>query len=284
MTTVRLASIRLTGEIVTFGCMLALLTAIVLIETGTAGPGTCMLIAAAIVTVTAMAVPHAFWLQADANGLTMTRLLVRRTYPWRAVQGLAMKFDEESETGTHRVTLRLRLTDPQGLYWGPLLGKLTTTDDDLPRGTEPRALADLFALFGRHGLPVDKPAFANAVLSAHGLPPLPPQLARLVPTGPVPTPQQAYAGAPSIEDERRKLLSKRRVIPAGPPRKQREYLLRYAAMSDRASLQTHDARLEDSTRALFAAHQLAKHDRVVADSDPRGYVRQQYLIWHSSRP
>ncbi|WP_225094508.1 hypothetical protein [Streptomyces sp. CoH27] len=279
MTTVRLAFMRRTGEMVFYGCILAFLTVIVLSETGTAGPGTCMLIAAVIVAVIAAATPHTYWLRADANGLTMTRLLVRRTYPWPAVHGLTMWFQEEAETGAHRVTLRLRLTDPPGLNWGPLLGKLTVTDDDLPRGTEPRALADLFALFGTYGLHVDRTEFADAVLAAHGLPPLPPQPARHVPTGPVPTPQQAYADAPSIEDERRHL----RTRPAFP-RKQREYLLRYAAMSDRASLQTDDTVSKDVVRALRTAGQLAEHDQVVADGDPRGYVRQQYLVWRSRRP
>ncbi|WBO68672.1 PH domain-containing protein [Streptomyces camelliae] len=278
MTTVRLAFMRPTWEMVLYGCLPALLTVIVLSETGTAGPRTAMLIAAGIVVI-AGATPHTYWLRADANGLTMTRLLVRRTYPWPAVHGLRMRFREDGEVGGRYVTLQLRLTDPPGLHWGPFLGKLTVSDGDLPRGTEPRALADLFALFGTYGLHVDHPEFANAVLAAHRLPPLPPQPVRRVPTGPVPTPQQAYADAPSIEDERRHLRHR-----PSFPRKLREYLLRCAAMSDRVALQTDDTVSADVVRALREADQLAEHDQVVADDDRRGYVRQQYLIWRNSRP
>ncbi|MFJ2868065.1 hypothetical protein [Kitasatospora sp. NPDC087314] len=278
MTTVRLAFMRRRGDAVGLGCVLALVTVIALGETGAVGTGGCLLVAAAIVAAAALGGPRSCWLQADDTGLTLVRLLVRRGYGWPEIRGLAMEFDEEAETGAHRLTLRLRLAEPRGRHWGPFLGRLPVTGDARPRGTEPRALAELFALFGRRGLPVDRPEFADAVLAAHGLPPLPDQPAPRVPAGPVPAPGQAYADAPGIEDERRHLDAQRRIATA-PPRLRREFLLRRAAMCDRVALRGGDADPEQVAGAVLTAHQLAEHDRVTADDDPRGYVRQQYRAW-----
>ncbi|SOB86322.1 hypothetical protein [Streptomyces sp. 1331.2] len=173
MTTVRLAPVRRVGNAVGGGCLVALGAVIVLSETGATCVAATLLIGAAIVAAVALVVPRTFRLREEEQGLVMVRLLVAKRHPWQQIQGLSMEFDEDSENGAHSVRIRLRLADRPGRNCGPLLAELPVTDDDSPRGFEPRALAELFALFGRHGLPVDRPEFANAVLSAHGLPLLP---------------------------------------------------------------------------------------------------------------
>ncbi|MFF7994544.1 hypothetical protein ACFZDG_32780 [Kitasatospora xanthocidica] len=277
MTTVRLAFMRRWADAVGIGCVLGLVTAVVLSETGAAGLGTTLLIAAAVAAVTGAAGPRTFLLREEETGLTLVRLLVPTHYPWSQIRGLAMDFGAEEDSGAHRVRLRLRLADPPGRFRGPLLGELTITEDDRPRGVEPRALAELFALFGRHGLPVDRPEFANAVLSAHGLPPLPPPPVRTVPVGPVPTPEEAYARAPAEAEERRH-LDAYRSRSNEPLRRRRAHLLRLAALRDREALGAGDADPAKAAEARFAARRLTEHDGVTAeDADLRGYVRQQYL-------
>ncbi|MFI8460683.1 hypothetical protein [Kitasatospora sp. NPDC085464] len=183
MTTVRLAFMRRRVDAIGVGCLLALIAVIVLSGTGAAGVGPTLLIGAAIAAAAAVGGPRTFWLREEETGLTVVRLLVPKHYTWSQIGGIAMDFAEEPETSAHQVRLRLRLVDPPGRFCGPFLGELTITDDDRPRGVEPRALAELFALFGRHGLPVDRPEFANAVLSAHALPPLPPPAVPTAPDG-----------------------------------------------------------------------------------------------------
>ncbi len=156
MTTVRLAFMRRLGDIIGVGCLLALATVIVISETDAASVGTTVLIAAVIVAVVTVGVPRTFWLREEETGLVVVRLLVAKHYAWSQIRGMSMEFHEETENGAHHVRLRLRLADPPGRHCGPFLGHLTLTDDDRPRGVEPRALAELFALFGRHGLPVDR--------------------------------------------------------------------------------------------------------------------------------
>ncbi|GAB7183818.1 hypothetical protein ATKI12_3649 [Kitasatospora sp. Ki12] len=282
MTTLRLAFMRRWADAAGIGCVLGLITVIVLSETGATGVGTTLLTAAAVAAVTGAAGPRTFRLREEEAGLTLVRLLVPTHYTWEQIRGLAMDFGEEQDGGAHRVRLRLRLADPPGRFQGPLLGELTVTEDDRPRGVEPRALAELFALFGRHGLPVDRPEFANAVLSAHGLPPLPPPPVRSVPVGPVPTPEEAYAHAPAEAAERRD-LDAYRSRSNEPLRRRREHLLRLAALRDRAALGVGDADAAQVAEARFAARRLTEHDGVTAeDADLRGYVRQQYLNRHRS--
>ncbi|MEU8923590.1 hypothetical protein AB0D10_22045 [Kitasatospora sp. NPDC048545] len=279
MTTVRLAFMRRWVDIIGVGCIPALITVIVLSETGAAGVGTTMLTGAAVVAAVTACAPRTFWVREHETGLTVVRLLVPKHYTWAEIRGLAMEFGEETETGARLVRLRLRLVDPPGRFRGPFLGELTVKDDDGPRDVEPRALAELFALFGRHGLPVDRPEFANAVLSAHGLPPLPPPPVRTVPTGPVPTPEEAYADAPAVAEEAR-YVDAHRSRSNEPPRRRREFLLRLAALRDRVAVGNTDADPGQVSSARIAARDLAEHDGVTpAEGDARGYVRQQYAEW-----
>ncbi|MER7583728.1 hypothetical protein [Kitasatospora sp. NPDC097691] len=201
MTTVGLAFMRRRVEAIGVGCVLALIAVIVLSETGATGVGATLLIGAAIAAAVSVGGPRTFRLREEETGLTVVRLLVPKHYAWSQISGMAMDFGEEPETSAHRVRLRLRLVDPPGRFCGPFLGELTIADGDRPRGVEPRALAELFALFGRHGLPVDRPEFANAVLSAHGLPPLPPPPVRSAPDGPVPGPEESGPDAPAAAQE-----------------------------------------------------------------------------------
>lgn len=185
MTKVRLAFLGRKGEAFAAACMLDLLVATVLTMAGISLSDNVLFLVVLIMVLTivglTLMVPGAFWLQADDDGLTLVRLLLfRRTLPWSAVQGLAMRFHEEDEPYRHRLTLCVRLPDARDKdrFPGAFIGTNTITDDDRPRGTEPRELAHLFALFGERGLPVDKPEFADSVLAAHGLPPLPAQPTR----------------------------------------------------------------------------------------------------------
>ncbi|MEU9076952.1 hypothetical protein [Kitasatospora sp. NPDC048538] len=177
VTTVRLGGIRPQADVIGCGCLLAMLTAIVLSTTGAVSTGPCLLIAAGIVAAVAVGVPRTSLLRADEQGLALVLLAVPRRYAWQDVRGLAVDVGEEPETGAHRAVVRLRLADRPagrgGRHRGPLLAVLALTEDDRTRGIERRELAELFALFGGRSLPVDRPDLANAVLAAHGLPALP---------------------------------------------------------------------------------------------------------------
>ncbi|MFI2612953.1 hypothetical protein [Kitasatospora sp. NPDC018614] len=265
------------------GCGLALVVMVALVGAGAAGAGEACLVGLLVGAAVAVAAPHTFWLREEEDGLTLVRGLVPRRYAWSEIRGLSMEFHEEVETSAHEVVLRLRLADPPGRSWGPLLGKVDVTDDDRPRGAEPRALAELFALFGRRGLPVDEPGFADEVLHVYGLPRMPPRPERCVPVGPVPTAAQAYAAAPGTEAEEAYLAGVRSTAKS-PPRRRRAYLLRAAAQADRLALAGGDADREEVVRARITADRLAEHDGVTAATadDARGYVRQQYLEWSRS--
>ncbi|MEE1781761.1 PH domain-containing protein [Streptomyces sp. SP17BM10] len=155
------------------GSLAGLLLAFTLAESGAVEhlgvlPSLLLVTAAAV----ALPAPRTFRLRADEQGLTLTRLLLSRRYRWQDVTGLEMDFGEDSESGSPRLALRLRLTTTRRTGCGPALGTLPTTGDRLPRGTEPPELADLFTLLDRHGVRLDAPHYAALVLSAHGRPPL----------------------------------------------------------------------------------------------------------------
>ncbi|MGW2376706.1 PH domain-containing protein [Kitasatospora sp. NPDC001683] len=269
------------GELIGVSSMVALVVAIVLTETETAETGAVFLVMAAIVAVAAFAAPHAYWLRADEDGLTLVRLLVPRRYAWADVRGLAMELGRDEENDGHHLTLRLRLAEPPGRFWGPRLGRIDVTEQDTPEGVPPRALAELFAVFGEHELTVDLPEFADEVLRVRGLPRLPPRPVWTPPVEGAPGPERAYAGAPEIEDERGDLevlgkAVKRRI------RLSREYLLRRAALSDRVFLRDGDGLA--LAIALRAAGQLVAHDQIEVEGDQRHYVRQQYRSWCTLNP
>ncbi|MFI9207456.1 hypothetical protein ACIGW7_04825 [Streptomyces sp. NPDC053253] len=94
-----------------------------------------------------------------------------------------------------------------------------------------------------------------------------------------PTPEQAYAGAPSVIDEIgwtvRTLADDPLTASTG-----REFWLRKAALLDRIVLGDDTAPAVDATdAALQAARQLMDFDDTAATCDPRHYVRQQYARW-----
>ncbi|MEU4303089.1 PH domain-containing protein [Kitasatospora aureofaciens] len=278
---VRLWFMQQRGELAGVGSMVGLVAAAVLTETGTVGGGAAFLVMAAIVAVAALAAPHAYWLRADEDGLTLVRLLVPRHYAWADVRGLAMELGRDEENDGHHLTLRLRLAEPPGRFWGPRLGRIDVTDEDTPEGVPPRALAELFAVFVEHELPVDLPEFANEVLRVRGLPRLPPLPLWAPPVEGAPDPEQAYADAPGIEEERQDLVAlgkavKRRV------RLGREHLLRRAALADRVFLRDGDGLA--LAIALGEAQRLVEHDRVRVEGDQRHYVRQQYLSRRTLNP
>ncbi|GAA2827679.1 hypothetical protein GCM10010441_60060 [Kitasatospora paracochleata] len=173
-TTVRLAFLwRAAG--LPIGSVLGLLTVVLLTGTGVVTgvvPG--LLALAATVAAAVLAVPHGYLLRADEHGVTLWRAGLPRRYPWSAVRGLAMVFWEDSDDRP-LLSLRLRTRTPRrpsgdGARWcGPALGTLVTAPGGRPRGGEPRALADLFALLAAHGIPLEEPAYAEQVLRAHGL-------------------------------------------------------------------------------------------------------------------
>lgn len=182
--TVRLAFLwRAAGAPV--GCLLALAMGIVLAQTGVAGrlgAVPALLLSGTAVLGVALPVPYGFWLRADTEGLTLVRALLPRHYPWQDIVGLTMETDEDPDSGAARLVLLLRLapaprsaaarSERERRIHGPVLGALGTTPDGLPRGTEPRHLAELFDLLRRHGVPLEDPRYADAVLTAHGYPAL----------------------------------------------------------------------------------------------------------------
>ncbi|MFD8702830.1 hypothetical protein ACFV1W_09470 [Kitasatospora sp. NPDC059648] len=269
------------GELVGVGSILGLVAAVVLAESGTVGGGAAFLVMAAIVAVAAFAAPHAYWLRADEGGLTLVRLLVPRHYAWADLRGLAMELGRDEENDGHHLTLRLRLAEPPGRFWGPRLGRIDVTDEGTPEGVPPRALAELFAVFVEHRLPVDLPEFANEVLRVRGLPQLPPLPLWAPPAGGVPAPEQAYADAPDIEDERRDLVALGKAVERRV-RLSREYRLRRAALADRMFLRDGDGLA--LAIALREAERLVEHDRMRVEGDQRRYVRQQYLSRRTLSP
>ncbi|MFJ7275638.1 PH domain-containing protein [Kitasatospora sp. NPDC098663] len=166
------------------GCVLALAMGVVLADSGDAGrmgAVPALLLSSAAVLGVALPVPYGFWLRADDHGLTLVRAFVPRRYRWRDIQGLTMDAGQDADSGAHRLVLLLRLTSAprrtargarDAHLNGPVLGILGTTRDGLPRGTEPRRLAELFDLLRRHGVPLDDRRYADLVLTAHGYPAL----------------------------------------------------------------------------------------------------------------
>ncbi|MFJ9777035.1 hypothetical protein ACIRVF_38370 [Kitasatospora sp. NPDC101157] len=271
---VRLWFMQQRGELAGVGSVLGLVVAVALAGTGTVGGGAAFLVMAAIVAVAAFGAPHAYWLRADGEGLTLVRLLVPRRYAWADVRGLAMELGRDEENDTHHLTLRLRLAEPPGRFWGPRLGRIHVTEEDAPEGVPPRALAELFAVFVEHELPVDLPEFANEVLRVRGLPQLPPLPLWTPPADGAPAPELAYADAPDIEEERRDLVALGRTVKRRV-RLSREYLVRRAALADRVFLRDGDGLALGI--ALAEAERLVEHDRIRVEGDQRHYVRRQYL-------
>ncbi|MEU9852782.1 hypothetical protein [Streptomyces sp. NPDC047974] len=97
---------------------------------------------------------------------------------------------------------------------------------------------------------------------------------------PDPTPERAYATAPSIISE----IGWTARTAADRPfdtETSREFWLRKAALLDRIALSDEMASaasdaIEAATRA---AHQLMNHDGTTVTGNPRHYVRQQYALW-----
>ncbi|MEV7599018.1 hypothetical protein AB0O91_16700 [Kitasatospora sp. NPDC089797] len=200
------------------GCVLALAMGVVLAQTGVAGrlgAVPALLLSGTAVLGIALPVPYGFWLRADPDGLTLVRAFVPRRYRWQDIVGLTMEADEDPDSGAARLVLLLRLVPARTVraartartvrtagsasaeraarVHGPVLGILGTTPDGLPRGTEPRALAELFDLLRRHGVPLEDPRYADLVLIAHGYP----ALARPTAT-PAPAPGTAPASATAV--------------------------------------------------------------------------------------
>jgi hypothetical protein len=102
---------------------------------------------------------------------------------------------------------------------------------------------------------------------------------RSTPESSWPTPQQAYADAPSISSEIGWTAETSARTPIGQGL-DREYFLRKAAVLDRMALTT-DGRDADDT--ALAATEAARHLMDLDDAplicDPRRYVRQQYAHW-----
>ncbi|MFJ7250077.1 hypothetical protein ACIQWA_36330 [Kitasatospora sp. NPDC098652] len=261
------------------GFVLMVATAIVLVGTGAIDPLGAFLVAVLVAAAALFATPYAFWLRSDDRGVTFVRYLLPRRFAWAELRGLAMEFGEEVESGSRHLTLRLRLADPPGRVPGPLLGKLPVTQEDTPSGVPSRAMAELFALFGERGLPVEEAEFANEVLRVRGFPPLPPLRVWAAPAEGVPGAERAYADAPGIDEEAD-------ALPAEGPRPRqrgrREYLLRRAALADRVFLRDGDGLA--LAIALRAAEQLVRYDQITVEGDQRHYVREQYLSWRARNP
>ncbi|MFD5461800.1 hypothetical protein ACFWIQ_03100 [Kitasatospora sp. NPDC127059] len=281
MRTVRLASMQLRSDRAGVGVVVAVGTGISLAGGEAIDPLGALLVGIAAGAAALLATPYAFWLRADERGVTLVRYLLPRRFAWSELHGLALEFGEEVETDRRHVTLRLWLARPPGRFRGPLLGKVPVTDDDMPAGVPPRSMAELFALFGERGLPVEQPQFANEVLRVRGLPLLPPLPEWVSPGEGPPVPDRAYADAPGIEEEARRVQA----LGADAGRRarlRREYLLRHAALSDRVFLRDGDGLA--LAIALRAAEQLVEHDRVTVKGDQRHYVRRQYLSWRALNP
>ncbi|MDH2393382.1 hypothetical protein QCN29_32385 [Streptomyces sp. HNM0663] len=107
-----------------------------------------------------------------------------------------------------------------------------------------------------------------------------------------PSPEIAYATAPPLHLEADELMRLRRAQAIGD----REWLLRYAALSDRQTLGADPADGKAQTAALRPIQKLIDFDTEhgttagpVAPDDaqwadfPRGYVRQEYLAWQDEQ-
>lgn len=279
MRTVRLSSMQMRSERSGVGFVLMVATGIVLAGTGVIDPLGAFLVALLVAAAALFATPYAFWLRVDDQGVTLVRYLLPRRFTWADLHGLAMEFGNEVEGDGRLLTLRLRLADPRGRVPGPLLGKFPVTDEDTPEGVPSRAMAELFAVFGERGLPVEEAEFANEVLRVRGLPPLPPLRVWAAPPEGVPAAERAYADAPAIDAEAGALPDE-----GLRPRQRgrREYLLRRAALADRVFLRDGDGLA--LAIALRAAEQLVKYDRITVEGDQRYYVREQYLSWRTLNP
>ncbi|WAZ23164.1 hypothetical protein STRCI_004489 [Streptomyces cinnabarinus] len=97
---------------------------------------------------------------------------------------------------------------------------------------------------------------------------------------PWPTPEEAYALAPSIISE---IGWTARTAADGPIYEgvDREFWLRKAALLDRVALSNEGASVSSDAAdlAVKAAHRLMDLDDIHGSCDPRGYVRQQYARW-----
>ncbi|MFG2345910.1 hypothetical protein [Streptomyces phaeochromogenes] len=94
-----------------------------------------------------------------------------------------------------------------------------------------------------------------------------------------PTPEQAYANAPSILDE---IGWTARTLAALEcfTELDRDFYLRKAALLDRiALLDEPDAPGDVTQTAVAAAFYLIDTDRADVTDDPRDYVRRQYAYW-----
>ncbi|MEV4450010.1 hypothetical protein [Streptomyces mirabilis] len=91
-----------------------------------------------------------------------------------------------------------------------------------------------------------------------------------------PTPEAAYANAPSAADEMAWLLGH----PYG--QRGREWWLRRAAVNDRMALGMTPRYTSSEANALDLAHRLIELDNAAVTCDPRTYVRQQYARWANS--
>ncbi|MFJ9691959.1 hypothetical protein [Kitasatospora sp. NPDC101183] len=278
MRTVRLASMRMRSEVLGLGVTMLVVSAVLLVATEAVTAGTAVLVSVVVAAATIFVTPHLFWLRADADGITLVKRLVPRRYAWADVHGLAMEFADDAEGDGRHLTLRLRLTEPKGRFWGPLIGKVYVTGDDTPSGVPPRAMAELFAVFGERGLPVEAREFANEVLRVRGLPLLPPLTPWVVPPEGPPAPEKAYADAPGIEEEEREVEALR-VRARARKRYQREYLLRSAALADRRCLR--DGGERGLGGALAAGVDLVDNDQIGVEGDPRPYARRQYWVWRT---
>ncbi|MEV7566352.1 hypothetical protein [Streptomyces tanashiensis] len=98
-----------------------------------------------------------------------------------------------------------------------------------------------------------------------------------------PTPEQAYAGAPSIISEIGWTARTARTVVAQPFGSQtnREFWVRKAALLDRIALDAPASGAPDA--ATHAAHQLMEADDAAVICDPRHYTRQQYARWLSNQ-
>jgi hypothetical protein len=99
-----------------------------------------------------------------------------------------------------------------------------------------------------------------------------------------PTPEEAYALAPSIISEIGWTARTATDKPFGHDIG-REYWLRKAALLDRIALADGDEgiRSDAAVLATDAARGLVDRDEATVSGDPRGYVRQQYARWAKTK-